>query len=149
MSLFLCPVVKKNNDTISRTDLFNSKKVVEFKTKASGNTVFKYSDIVDRHTPPDIYETELSRPAFEALAREADNEPFIWLNVIKNEAWRDCNEMRKIAVDFIAKAILIGTYHSDLHVAEGGWRLVKYRVSHTPTEISQAASLSISLSPSE
>lgn len=149
MALFISTVIEEKGRTVSRSQLFNNKKIKQFKTQSDGNTVFEYKEREDDRTPPFKYITEYSRAAFEGLAREADNEPYIWVNVLNNKAGQPCNEMIKFATDSIVTGWDVSDYHSLLFVDEGAWRVTKYLTSHTIEEISQAASQSISLSPSE
>lgn len=149
MSLFISTVIQAKDEAVDRSQLFNNKKIIQFRTNSDGNTAWEYKEREDDRTPPFEYITEYSRAAFEGLAREADNEPFIWINILNNKAGQACNEMVKFAVDRIVTGYdQANATRCLLWIEEGAWRVTKYLTSHTITEISQAASQSISLSPS-
>jgi hypothetical protein len=147
MSLQQITLTQKNRTTVSRTELFNTALIEDFKADSATTTVFHYTDLDNSKVKSNEYKTALTKTEFESLFDEELLNARMDLPV--TEIWspspRTVDETINVAVADFVRAWDIDASSSWVLIKRGGFEVVKMKVSATIAEIEGAASTSISV----
>ena len=136
--------------------LLVTNRVQDFYTDPAGaGTVFWYDERPDRQVPAVMYKTNMTSEAFHAKILEAENEQWLYLEVVEEKDMGNGRKIipsvlvRRVNIEQIIKAYDISTTQSYLYIRRGAaFNVLRLKTTHTIDEIDAVASESFSISAS-